>query len=80
MITETDALQTIETEKRYLILPVLAQRKPDEVLKEFCRHHKGEPVARGFSYSSGDNTDWLSVARIRELIRRHVDSSFSVSA
>ncbi|HSD70772.1 MAG TPA: UDP-N-acetylglucosamine 4,6-dehydratase (inverting), partial [Woeseiaceae bacterium] len=80
MITETDALQTIETERRYLILPVLAQRKPDEVLKEFCRHHKGEPVARGFSYSSGDNTEWLSVAQIRELIRRHVDSSFPADA
>lgn len=80
MITETDALQTIETAKRYLILPVLAQRKQDEVLREFCVHHSGRPVARGFSYSSGDNTDWLSVAGIRELIRLHVDSNFSVSA
>jgi len=80
MITETDALQTIETAKRYLILPVLAQRKQDEVLREFCVHHSGKPVARGFSYSSGDNTDWLSVAGIRELIRLHVDSNFSVSA
>jgi UDP-N-acetylglucosamine 4,6-dehydratase (inverting) len=80
MITETDALQTIETAKRYLILPVLAQRKQDEVLREFCVHHSGRPVARGFSYSSGDNTDWLSVAGIRELIRLHVDNNFSVSA
>jgi UDP-N-acetylglucosamine 4,6-dehydratase (inverting) len=80
MITETDALQTIETAKRYLILPVLAQRKQDEVLREFCVHHSGKPVARGFSYSSGDNTEWLSVAGIRELIRLHVDSNFSVSA
>jgi UDP-N-acetylglucosamine 4,6-dehydratase (inverting) len=80
MITETDALQTIETAHRYLILPVLAQRNPDEVLREFCKHHKGEPVPRGFSYSSGDNSEWLSVADIRELIRRHVDSDFSVSA
>ncbi len=80
MITETDALQTIETARRYLILPVLAQRKPDEVLREFCKHHDGKPVPRGFSYSSGENTEWLSVAQIRELIRRHVDSNFSVSA
>jgi UDP-N-acetylglucosamine 4,6-dehydratase (inverting) len=80
MITETDALQTIETARRYLILPVLAQRKPDEVLREFCDHHEGQPVPRGFSYSSGANTEWLSVAQIRELIRRHVDGSFSVSA
>ena len=80
MITETDALQTIETARRYLILPVLAQRKPDEVLREFCDHHEGQPVPRGFSYSSGENTEWLSVAQIRELIRRHVDGNFSVSA
>ncbi len=80
MITETDALQTIETARRYLILPVLAQRRPDEVLREFCDHHEGQPVPRGFSYSSGENTEWLSVAQIRELIRRHVDGNFSVSA
>jgi UDP-N-acetylglucosamine 4,6-dehydratase (inverting) len=80
MITETDALQTIETARRYLILPVLAQRKPDEVLREFCDHHEGQPVPRGFSYSSGENTEWLSVAQIRELIRRHVDVNFSVNA
>jgi UDP-N-acetylglucosamine 4,6-dehydratase (inverting) len=80
MITETDALQTIETARRYLILPVLAQRKPDEVLREFCDHHEGQPVPRGFSYSSGENTEWLSVAQIRELIRRHVDASFTVNA
>ncbi len=80
MITKTDALQTIETARRYLILPVLAQRKPDEVQREFCEHHEGQPVPRGFSYSSGDNTEWLGVAQIRELIRRHVDGNFSVNA
>ena len=80
MITETDALQTIETDRRYLILPVLAQRKPGEVLREFCAHHAGEPVPRGFSYNSRDNTDWLTVAQLRELIRQHVDSTFGVAA
>ncbi|MGH8864996.1 MAG: polysaccharide biosynthesis protein, partial [Burkholderiales bacterium] len=76
MITETDALQTIETPKRYLILPVPAQRDAAEVMRQYCKHHGGKPVARGFSYNSRDNSEWLTVNQIRELIRRNVDSSF----
>ncbi|MGQ0429832.1 MAG: UDP-N-acetylglucosamine 4,6-dehydratase (inverting) [Gammaproteobacteria bacterium] len=80
MITETDALQTIETDARYLILPALAQQTPAAVLATYCAHHKGQPVARGFSYNSRDNTQWLTVQALRELIRRHVDPGFKVDA
>ena len=80
MITETDGLQTIETPKRYLILPVLAQRDTAEVMRLYCAHHGGKPVARGFSYNSRDNSEWLTVNQIRELVRRNVDPSFSPTA
>lgn len=78
MITETDALQTLSTEKHYIIVPSLHLREPAEVMAEFAQAHGGTPVPPGFSYNSGKNTEWLSVEDIRRLIREHVDPSFSV--
>ena len=79
MITETDALQTIETATLYLILPALYQRANSEVIAEYCAHHGATPVPRGLSYNSRDNTQWLTVPQIRDLVRRHVDGAFSVA-
>ena len=78
MITETDSLQTIETPEGYMILPALYQRADADVIAEYCAHHGARPAPRGFSYNSRDNTQWLTVAQIRELVRRHVDSAFTV--
>ncbi len=77
MITETDALQTIETKDRYLIVPMLHGHSAATVMKEYCKHHEGTPVPAGFSYNSGKNTEWLSVDQIRDLIVQHVDPSFT---
>ncbi len=71
MITETDALQTIETEKHYIIVPMLFGYDTTALLKRYSEHHKGTPVAKGFSYQSGRNADWLSVAELREMISRN---------
>ena len=79
MITETDALQTIETPDLYMILPALYQRANAEVIAEYCAHHGAEPVPRGLSYNSRDNTQWLTVPQIRDLVRRHVDGAFAVA-
>jgi UDP-N-acetylglucosamine 4,6-dehydratase len=79
MITETDALQTIETPDLYMILPALYQRANSEVIAEYCAHHGAKPVPRGLSYNSRDNTQWLTVPQIRDLIRRHVDGAFTVA-
>lgn len=77
MVTETDALQTIVTDKNYIIVPMLHNRDQREVMAEYCARHKGVRVPEGFSYNSGRNTDWLSVDQIASLIIRHVDPSFS---
>jgi FlaA1/EpsC-like NDP-sugar epimerase len=79
MITETDALQTVETDRLYLILPVLYQRTTAEVGAEYCAHHGARPVPRGLSYNSRDNSQWLTVPQIRDLVRRHVDPTFTVT-
>lgn len=78
MITETDALQTIDTPDRYIIVPMLYQQNPAQTMEEYCAHHNGTPVPKGFSYNSGKNTEWLTVAQIRQLIRECVDASFTV--
>ena len=76
MITESDALQTISTEKHYVIVPMLAGRNAAELINTYSVHHKGEAVPKGFSYKSGTNSKWLTVSEIRELICAHCDPSF----
>lgn len=79
MVTETDALQTISTGRSFIIVPMLFGRDQAKVMAEFCRHHGATPVAEGFSYNSGRNTDWLTVPQIRQLIREHVDPTFDLT-
>lgn len=80
MITETDALQTISTDKHYIIVPMLARRSAADLMKLYCEHHGGKPVEKGFAYNSGKNSEWLSVQQIRELIQQHCDPTFTVDA
>ena len=78
MITLSDNLTTLETKENYIIVPQTADR--DMTIDFFGKHHGAKPTAYGFRYSSGKNTDWLSVTQIRDLIRQHVDSAFSVDS
>jgi FlaA1/EpsC-like NDP-sugar epimerase len=80
MITETDALQTIETERHYIIVPMLHGFSAAELMNRYSETHKGKCVPVGFSYNSGKNTEWLSVDQIRSLIRIHCDPTFVVPA
>ncbi len=74
MITETDGLNTIEFQRHFVILPS-AQLWDAE---EYCKAFNGRRREYGFKYSSDTNTEWLNVDQLRELIRKHVDPSFSV--
>lgn len=80
MITETDALQTIQTDKHYIIVPMLYGHVAADLMKRYSEVHGGTPVPEGFSYNSGKNTEWLSVEQIRTLIREHCDPTFTVDA
>lgn len=79
MVTETDAKQTIQADGRLIIVPMLHGRDPAKQMAEYCRHHNGRPVSDGFSYNSERNTEWLTVAQIRQLIRKHVDPAFALT-
>jgi len=72
MITETDALSTLEFDDYFVILPATSLWNADEYADEFG----GCMCSPEFSYNSGRNTDWLSVDDLRGLIREHVDPGF----
>lgn len=80
MITSSDSPYTIETDKNYVIVPSLYDFSRDDLMDRYKEHHRGTLTPTDFRYSSGKNTDWLSVQQIRSLIQTHVDSSFRVDA
>lgn len=73
MITETDALNTIDIGNYYAILPSISFTNKYE---DFVKHHKGELVPAGFRYNSGTNDEWESIESMRRKISEHVDPSF----
>lgn len=70
MITETDAMNTVEFEKYFVILPSFTKWN----IEEFCKNSSATPgkmCEYGFSYNSGTNTEFLSVEELRSLIDIH---------
>ncbi|MEX0681612.1 MAG: UDP-N-acetylglucosamine 4,6-dehydratase (inverting) [Balneolales bacterium] len=76
MITSSDSFYTYDLGKYYAILPSRHRWK----LEEFIEHFNAEKVPLGFRYNSGENDEWVNVEKIRELIRIHVDSGFTVNS
>lgn len=70
MITSSDSFNTIDIGKYYVILPSDASKKL------YLDHFGGKEVERGFRYNSGENTQWLSINDIQELIKLYVDPDF----
>ncbi len=75
MITETDSLNTVELDKYFVILPSTLMNWSEA---DFITHFKGVKVELGFKYNSGTNSEWLTVADLRNQIIKHVDSEFSI--
>ena len=74
MITPSDSYNTYDLGKYYTILPSVPVWDIEEFIKEF----QAKKVQEGFSYNSGQNTDWETVSSLRELIIENVDSNFEV--
>ena len=68
MITASDSFNTVDLGRYYAILPSSGGYTGER----YCREMGGTPVAPGFSYESGSNPEFLSVAALRELIATHV--------
>lgn len=78
MITESDSLNTIETDEYYIIVPNMPKYLENFSKEEFINHYKAKNVSDRFKYNSGTNSDWLNVRQLRELIRKHVDINFEI--
>jgi UDP-N-acetylglucosamine 4,6-dehydratase len=70
MITASDSPNTVDLGPYFAILPSGAEFTIDD----YCARTGARRVAPGFSYDSGNNTDFLSVPQLRDLISEHVDS------
>ena len=73
MITSSDAFYTYDLGKYYTILPSVTNFH----LPDFVKFHSAKKVEEGFSYNSGNNTEWETIESLRTLIRENVDSNFA---
>jgi len=69
MITASDSFNTVDLGAYYAILPSSGLYS----IPDYCKTVGAILVEPGFVYDSGSNTDFLTVAQLRELIRQHVD-------
>lgn len=72
MITVSDAINTYDIGKYYVILP----QKTLFDRTKFINHFNAKLVDPNFSYNSGDNEEWETIESLRELVKTHVDTNF----
>jgi len=63
MVTAEDSFTTYEYDKHFIIYPQMVFNNARKAVPT------GRKVEEGFSYSSGSNTEWLSVEEIRERLK-----------
>ena len=63
MVTSEDSMNTYEYDKHFIVYPQVKYTDKQMIAPT------GKKVADGFSYSSGNNTEWLSVEDIQNLLK-----------
>lgn len=63
MVTVEDSMTTYEYDKHFIVYPQMVWSDKQKPIPG------GKKVPEGFSYSSGNNTEWLSVEEIQELLK-----------
>ena len=63
MVTVEDSSTTYEYEKHFIVYPQVKWNNKQKI------NGAGKKVPEGFSYSSENNTEWLTVEQIRELLK-----------
>ena len=72
MITISDSHRTFDIGKYYLILP----SEKDLYYEKYNQYRDCKKVGHNFSYNSGANTEFISVNKLRELIKINIDKNF----
>lgn len=67
MVPEEDSMRTYEYDEHYIIFPNYNWWNPNKLIPG------GKLVEPGFIYSSGTNTQWLSVEQLREKLKTDLD-------
>jgi UDP-N-acetylglucosamine 4,6-dehydratase len=76
MITASDSYNTVDLGQYFAILSSSGEHTSDAYLGR----REGTKVTPGFSYNSGRNDHFLSVAELRELIQTHLGAALPVKA
>ena len=63
MVAREDSLTTYEYDRHFIIFPHMEWWSPEKYSVS-----GGKKVADGFEYNSGNNTEWLSVKQLQELL------------
>ena len=63
MVTVEDSMTTYEYDKHFIVYPQMVWSDNKRVVPT------GKKVEEGFSYSSGNNTEWLTVEEIKSLLK-----------
>ena len=63
MVTVEDSMTTYEYDKHFIVYPQMVWSKSR------IPQPTGKKVPEGFSYSSGNNSQWLTVPEIQELLK-----------
>ena len=63
MVTQEDSLSTYEYENHFITYPHMEWWNPNKI------QPGGKQIEQGFEYSSGTNTQWLSVEDLQERLK-----------
>lgn len=72
MISTSDSFSTYDLGRYYVILPQV----PNFSLEKFVAEHQAAKVPEGFSYNSGENSEWLNEEQIRGLLKQYLYPGF----
>ena len=60
----------LEFDDHYMILPEIYSHNAAK-LEKFLKNRKGKTLDENFSYTSSNNTEWLSIAEIQNFIENN---------
>lgn len=63
MVTVEDSMTTYEFDKHYVVYPQVIWNHKQKI------NPAGKKVPEGFAYSSDNNTEWLSIEKLREMVK-----------
>lgn len=78
MITSSDSYNTLDLGNYFAILPQVSPYSKYSK-EEYMNAFNAKEVSEGFSYDSGNNTEWETVESLRKLVKEHVDSDFKIT-